>query len=133
MTSPANGKNVICGFVQPSSELDVLDRGALVAGAEAAHLLEHRAANGTAAAPEGCRLLAAVLVDEMVEQVLVLRQHVDGRGFRVVGAEDGVQIRILVERVVQRLEGVGANADVGIDEEQILSAGVLGAAISGPR
>src|SRR2546423_1525966 len=67
----------------------------------------------------------------MVEEVLVLREDVECPWLRIIGAKNPVDGSVSGKRLHDLLERIRANADIGIQEEEILSPRDLGAPIAG--
>ena len=87
------------GAPQPVAELDVLDRRVAEAAVEPAGVEKDRAPDRAAAAPERRGRFAAGLVDVVVQQVPVLRKEARiGRGI-VIGADDGVDAGMILQKL----------------------------------
>ena len=118
-------------FAQPVAELDVLDAGAAVAlGVEAAVAQKHIPAHGAAAAPKARRLLGAVLVDVVVEEILDLRQEIRCAWRVVVRAEQRGQTRVVGEGPGHQADRLRPNRDVGIHEEDHIAGRGLDAQVA---
>src|SRR5579883_886899 len=107
--------NLVSTGTQPIPELDILDARASIGGIEAAARQKHRAANCSAATPEGRRGCLTALMDEMVEEVPILRQQVALGGLGIVGAKRRGDRRILFEQRDKLGQGVRSHEDVGVD------------------
>ncbi len=77
------------------------------------------------------RLFASGLVHEAVHQVLVLGEEVPGVRQGVVGADQGIQFRILPERQNDAPQRSRMNTDVRIDKEKDVARRVPGAHVAG--
>ena len=60
-------------------------------------------------------------MDVVVQEVAKARDGVRRRGAVVVGAEDGVELRVALERLAQAAQRVGMDLDVGVDEDDDLA------------
>jgi hypothetical protein len=70
-----------------------------------------------------------VLVDEVVEEVPILRHETPIPGIRIVGTKDGGNVRVAVEYRPGTPHDPGRDHDVGIDEEEDVALGVPGAVL----
>ncbi len=113
---------------QTIAQVDVFHAGER--SVEAAGGLENMAAHGPAAGPEGGRLPAPPAVDVAVHEVAVLGEEVGRLGGIVVAAEHRVEGRVLVEMAANALEGVGLDANVGVDEDEDLPGAGGGAGVA---
>src|SRR5207245_3744650 len=86
-------------LTQADTQLDILDAGVSVAGIKPSHIQEQCAADRAAAAPKRRCFLTAMLVDEMVEEVLVLGKDVERPGLGIIGAKDPVDRPVSGKRV----------------------------------
>jgi len=57
-------------------------------------------------------------MNEMMQEIPVLRKEVGLAGLIVVGADNGVYFRFLIKAVNHSLYGVGRDANIGIEGKQ---------------
>lgn len=84
-------------------------------------------------APQNVKPSVRALVDVVVQQVLVLREHVLLGRRVVVAADQGADARIVVEARAHPVDRVGLHGDVGVDEEEHGAAGGRRADVACPR
>jgi hypothetical protein len=120
---------------QAMSQLDVLNTGPPIAlGIESSKSLENRSPNRSATGPEGRRLLASLLVDEVMLQILESGHEPRGTGSVIIGAEQSVELGLLVEDFNRSSQSLRSRAAVRIDKEQHFAMSPSGAQIpSGSR
>lgn len=115
------------------TKLDVFDGRPAIAVIEAADAAEDRLADSAATGPERLRIRRAVLVNEVVREILPLGDEVRRSGPRVVRTEHRIHIGTVFEKAADLSDGAGAirragvNADVGVEEQKHVAGGFLGA------
>jgi hypothetical protein len=82
--------------------------------------LKYAAADRTASGPERRSLRITVLMNEMMEQVSILRDDVPGSGRGIIGAKDSIQLWMLFEYLCNAAHGSGRQEDVCIDKKEDL-------------
>src|ERR1041385_8404986 len=111
--------DAVAGLSQAIPELDVLDRWlGVTLLIEPTDFLERVPTDRATTGPEGRSFRAAALMDEMMQQVAILRDRASGAGVRVVRTEDGRGTRWFPERGQATVNGIWGDDDVGVHEEQ---------------
>jgi hypothetical protein len=111
---------------QPHAELDVLDaRLAITLRVEPAGLREDVAAHSAEPSPKRRGGAARALVHEVVKEIAESGHRAGCLRRVVVGSEDGRQLGISVEGGSDAAERVGVGKDVGVNEHEHVSLGLL--------
>lgn len=116
---------------QAHPEVDVFDarvREALFV--EAACGLEGISTDGAETGPERRSRAGTELVNVVVKQVPEVGDSSVAFGLGVVGAEDGYQARVGLERPPKAPEGVRMNLDVGVEEDEHLRLRTTGSFVA---
>src|SRR5215510_14295869 len=109
----------VTGASEAVAELDVLDGRARKAfRIEAADLQEYRASDRPAPRPNRRSVGVSMLVDEVVQEIPVLRHDALGPRLGIIGAEDGGQVWMRSEQLDDALHGGRGDDDVSIDKEE---------------
>src|SRR6266496_3832022 len=106
------------GVSQPVAQLDVLDGPRGASRVEAGHRLEHGAADGAAAGPEGRRLRIALLMHEVMKKVPELGDDAGSARRRVVRTEYGGDVRLFLQDPGDPPDRARRDHHVRVDEQQ---------------
>jgi hypothetical protein len=132
---PFNQAYLVPLLCQPDTEFDIFDGRIRIPGRiKSASRHKSSLADRTTSCPKGNSVGVRTLVDVVVQQVFERRAKISARWIVVIGAEQGGQLRIVLEFLGDNADRIGAGYYVRVEEHQNIPCCMQCAKVSGrPR
>lgn len=123
--------NFVMVRLQPISQFNILNSGTAIACIKTSGFQKYLSPNGATTRPKGTGILAGVLMDIMMKQVLILRNKQNISRFIIIRADYCINFSMSAKNIDNFRNRIPVNQHISINEKQNIAACDFGTLVSG--